>query len=83
VPVQGATLSGYSLPPLPPPLGSATLSELPSRVRPKPQQSDEPKSLLNVALLADDKPSTLVAVGAVGKAADKPKIDVQLLGDSK
>lgn len=82
-PALSASSAGYSFPPLPPPLGVTSLSEPPARLRPKPQQSDEPKSLLNVALMADDKSSTVATVGAAGKPAEKAKMDVQLLGESK
>lgn len=69
--------------PMPAPMGQTlTLPESTARPRPKVQMAEEPKSLVSVVLMSDEKASVTPAVAGT-KAADGPKMDVKLLGEAK
>jgi hypothetical protein len=69
--------------PMPEPIGPALpLPEARPAARPKPQSSEESKSLVSVVLMSEAKPSP-AAVGLGEKQPDTAKVDVQLIGDAK
>jgi hypothetical protein len=77
----------FSVPPLdfPIPLPMAqtpALPENPVRPRPKAQAIDEPKSLVSVVLMSDEKAAAAPASGGI-KPADSPKMEVKLIGEAK
>lgn len=68
--------------PMPAPIGPALpLPDAAPRMKPKQQAGDEQKSMVNVSLMREAK----VAAAPVAdlKASEGPKVDVQLIGDSK
>lgn len=69
--------------PMPAPMTQTlALPESQARPRSKTQTVDEPKSLVSVVLMSDEKASaTPAAIGT--KAAEGPKMDVKLLGEAK
>ena len=69
--------------PMPVPMAQTlALPESPARPRQKPQAANEPKTLVSVVLLSDEKAaSTPLSAGT--KSADGPKMDVKLIGDAK
>lgn len=86
--IRAATAApAFSVPPLdfPIPLPMAqtlALPESPVRPRPKPQTIDEPKSLVSVVLMSDEKAAAAPASGGT-KPADGPKMEVKLIGEVK
>lgn len=77
----------FSVPPLdfPIPLPMAQTPappENPVRPRPKTQAIDEPKSLVSVVLMSDEKAAAAPASGGM-KPADSPKMEVKLIGEAK
>lgn len=68
--------------PMPAPMGQTLpLPETPTRPRPKPQAVEDQKSLVSVVLMSDAKPAA--PASATVKLNEGPKVDVQLIGDSK
>lgn len=83
-PMAFVTPAAPRITPMPDPIGPALpLPETRPQVRPKPQSSDEPKSLVSVVLMSDAKPSAPAAAGPSAKQPDTAKVDVQLIGDVK
>jgi hypothetical protein len=77
----------FSVPPLDFPIPSpmaqtVALPESPVRPRPKVQTIDEPKSLVSVVLMSDEKAAAAPASGGT-KQADGPKMEVKLIGEAK
>lgn len=69
--------------PMPAPMASVlSLPEPPAQPRAKAQPSDEPKSMVSVVLMSEAKAAPATS-GASAKQAASPKVDVQLIGDSK
>jgi heme exporter protein D len=69
--------------PMPSPMAQALpLPDQPAKPRAKMQSSEEGKSLVNVVLMSEQKPAQ-AAPGGGAKSPEGPKIDVQLIGDSK
>jgi hypothetical protein len=87
-PTPGATtqVGGFTAPvtyPMPAPIGpTLPLPDAAPPMRPKQQASDEQKSMVSVLLMSDAKVVAPVPVAGV-KSNDGPKIDVQLISDSK
>lgn len=72
--------------PIPAPIGpTLALPDAAPRPHPKPQSNDETKSMVDVVLMSDAKAPATATSGAstMAKAADGPRIDVRLVGDSK
>jgi hypothetical protein len=69
--------------PIPLPMAQTlALPENPVRPRPKAQTIDEPKSLVSVVLMSDEKATAAPASGGT-KPADGPKMEVKLIGEAK
>jgi len=68
--------------PMPAPMAQTLpLPETPARPRPKLQASEDQKSLVSVVLMSDAKPAAPTSVSP--KSNEGPKVDVQLIGDSR
>jgi hypothetical protein len=72
--------------PMPIPIGKVLpLPEASEGPKATPQKPEEPKSLVSVVLMKDEKaiPTGAAAAAAGAKSVDGPKMDVKLIGDSK
>lgn len=80
--VAAATAPAPAAYPMPAPMGQTLpLPETPTRPRPKSQSVEDQKSLVSVVLMSDAKPAS--PASATVKLNEGPKVDVQLIGDSK
>ena len=69
--------------PIPLPMAQAlAMPESPARPRLKAQTIDEPKSLVSVVLMGDEKAAAAPASGGT-KQADGPKMEVKLIGEAR
>jgi len=80
-PATSAAPAGYPMP-VPGPM-ALPLPESPARPRLKAAQpTDEPKSLVSVVLMSEEKAHATLGA-TVTRSADSPTMDVKLIGDAK
>lgn len=81
-PAPASPVGPYEFP-LPPPMAPTLgVAESPVRARPKVQTIDEPKSLVSVVLMSDEK-AAAAPVSSGTKQPDGPKMEVKLIGEAK